>query len=392
MTDPKKFRSLEEVKRFLAEQTQELSLDDQTIDRNLGQLARLRARKVEAADIMDISGPSRGGRKVHRTMNVDFPVVKVPNAEQLKQHYELAERLSEKYKYIVNTENEVRMNFTGENNPAFAEVIGSFEKLKQRVETKLRELFAALSQVAEGHAPKEYKRFVSTLAQELEQNKHIECDGIKTMTYAALDKDNKLVFAGYIILQNAVSDEGKTIPQLYITIKWTVGGDVELFVENEFVAPTLLDNGITISDLRSAATAIAQQMSLEGFSSQIGNLPVSMQIKEPAGGLRREAFSARDYITKIDAETHELIFTLNTTDPQKVQEVQGQIYAELKGLLRKKRGTTIKVRHQGSQLSFSFSNLDHGDTIHPIDVEFLQDKYKLTLPQLRKITNIFNGG
>lgn len=391
MTDPKKFRSLEEVKRFLQEQSQDLDLERQLVDHGLTQMAKM-VKAAGATQVMDFSGGGSGGRRVKRTMNVDFPVVKVPNIAQLKQHYALAEKLSERYKYVMNTENEFKMNFGGEKGGQFEAVMGSFAKLKQQLEATLKDLFQALGQVAEGHAPLEYKKFVQALADEIEANKHIEADGLQTMTYAALSKEGQLIFAGYIILINAINDQQKAVPHLYITIKWTVGGNVELYIENEFVAPTLLHDGVTIDSLKSAAQAIARQMALEGFSSQIGNLPISMQIREPNGGLNREAFSAKDWIKDIKAETDELKFELTTADPKKVEEIKHQIYLELKSLLKKKRSTTIRVRSMSNILVFTFSNLDHSDGIHPADLSFLEDKYGLKDAELRRICNVINGG
>jgi len=388
MTDPKKFRSMEDVKRFLAEQSNEMDLERQLVDHGLTQMAKM--VKAAPTQVMDFSGGGKGGR-VKRTSNIDFPVVKVPNIQQLKEHYAQAEKLSERYKYITNTENEFKMNFAGEKGGNFDQVIGSFQKLKGEIEATLKDLFQALGQVAEGHAPPEYKKFVQALADEIEANRHIEADGLQTMTYAALSKDGELIFAGYIILINAVNDQQKVLPHLYITIKWTVGANVELFIEHEFVAPTLLHDGVTIDSLKSAAQAIASQMALEGFSSQIGNLPVAMQIREPNGGLRREAFSAKDWIKDVTAEADELKFVLTTADPRKVEEVQNQIYMELRALLKRKRSTTIRARHVENIVTFTFSNLEHGDGLHPSDLSWLEDKYGLDQQKLRRLVNVING-
>lgn len=387
MNDAKKFRSLEEVKRFLQEQSQDLDLDRKLVEHGMTQMAKM--VKAAPSQILDFSGGGSG--KVKRKSNVDFPVVKVPNMQQLKEHYDLAEKLSERYKYVTNTENEFKMNFAGEKGGQYEVMMGQFEKLKSQIETTLKELFQSLGQVAEGHAPKEYKKFVQALADEIESNRHIEADGLQTMTYAALDKEGHLIFAGYIILINAVNDQQKVVPHLYITIKWTVGGNVELFIEHEFVAPTLLLDGVTIDSLKSAAQAIASQMALEGFSSQIGNLPVSMQIREPVGGLNRDAFSAKEYIKDIKAQSDELIFVLTTADPRKVEEVQNQIYLQVKSLVKKKRSTTVRVRHVENVLTFTFSNLEHGGGLHPNDLDWLHDKYNLSENTLRRICNTING-
>lgn len=386
MTNPQKFRSLEEVRRYLQEQTQELQLDQQIVDKATKQLAR----HITAAEprIMDIGGEPKRNRRM--TLDVNFPMVKVPQAQQLATHYALAEKLSEQYKALVNTENEIKLNFGRETGSQYKEVIGQFTKLRQQVAENLRKLLHALAQVAAGHAPKEYLQFVQGLADELATHSKLECDSIKTMTYPALDKAGKLIFGGYIILQNAVNDQGKTLPVLYIVIKWTVGEAVEVFIENEFIVPTLLESGTLVKNMREAAKVVDQQLSLEGFATQIGTLPVSMQISDPVGGMKPEAFSAKDYIRDIRGAKDSLIFTLNTEEPEKVEEIQTQIYMELKSLLKKKRSTRISVRPHGNTLTFSFSNLEHAGGIHPHDLEWLEDKYKLSDTALRRICNEIN--
>ena len=387
------FRSIEEVKRYLKDQASDIAEFKTVFDKQMTQMARMVARAITASgetQILDFSGS--GGRR-KKTMNVDFPVVEVPNKEKLREHYKLTELLSEHYKNLTQAENAMRMDFAGDQSPAFKEAMGSFNKLKSHVEAMLKEVFTALNQIAEGHAPKQYLKFVKALADELEANKHIECDGLQTMTYASLDGEDNLVFAGYIILLNAVSDDQKIVPHLYIVIKWTVGGNVELFIEHDFVAPGLLKGGIVIESLRAAAAAIATQMALEGFSSQIGNLPVSMQIKEPAGGLCKEAFSAADWIEDVKGEEDALVFVLKTSDPKQVSEIRAQIYAQVREMLKRKRSTYVKIHQDGPNvLRYTFSNIEHGGGIHPHDLEWLRDKYKLGDAQLRKIANNINSG
>jgi len=395
-----KFRSLEEIRKRIKELDDQFRVDTQLVDRTEKALAKVvKAAEVRAAEdfkirVMDISGDGKNKRK-KMTLNLDFPVVKVPNVKELMHSYELAERLSEQYKYVMNLENEVRMNFSNVNkHTAVESTMGSLQKLKSAIEKDLKRLFATLNSVAQGHAPKAYLEFVEALATELTENRHIDCDEVKTMTYAAMAKPEdggSLVFAGYIILTNAVSDEGKVAPTLYVVIKWTVTGNVEIFVEHEFVAPSLLRGGITVENLREATKAVADQLSLEGFSSQIGNLPVSMQIKHPESGLSPNLFSAAPYISKVTADEDELVFVLKPAGVKLIDEIKTQLFLEVKSMLKRKRGTAVRMKTQGNQLVFTFTGLDSSGGLHPHDLDFLGDKYKLNISQLRKIANIVNG-
>lgn len=393
-----KFRSLEEIRKVVREMLDDQRNDTQLVNQTEKLLAKLAASKVKAAQdfkIMDITNTKTVTKK-KRTINVDFPIVKVPSSRELMKSYDLAEALSEKYKYAMNLENEVRMNFSKfGSNKNVQDTLGSIQKLKQSLETNLHKLFQVLNEVANGHAPKEYLKFVQTLADELINNRHIECDSGKTMTYAAIAKGEKneqqLVFAGYIILVNAVSDEGKVAPTLYVVVKWTVGGDVEIFVEHEFFAPTLLTGGTTVENTREAIKVVADQLSLEGFSSQIGNLPVSMQIRQPASGLSPNLFTAAEFIDKVTADADELIFTMKPAGLKNAEQIKTQLFMEVKSMLKNKRSTKVRMKQEGNKIAFTFSGLDQSGGIHVHDLDFLGDKYKLKESQLRKIVNIVNG-
>lgn len=386
-------KSLQEVRKYLIDFSKQLREEEQLIDQNTKQLARIAAKAITAAedpDVMDISGVGSNKPKRKRTLNVDFPVVKVPNADALKKNYVAAERLSEQYKYLQTLENEVRMNFKGTKGSALDAALGSIKKLQQDVTANLKKLFVALSQVAEGHAPKEYKTFVKALAVEIYENKHVDCDSVKSMSYAALDKEGELVFAGYIILTNAVSDEGKVAPTLYVVVKWTVGGDVEIFVEHEFVAPGLLQAGETVENIQQAGKVVASQLSMEGFSQQIGNLPAEMQLKERE--LKPELFSVSEHLQGVNAKEDELIFTFKSgTKSDAIKDMSTNLFQDVKSMLKKKRSTKVRMQIRGNQVVFTFVGLDVGHGVSPFDLEWLGTKFKLSLPTLRKLANTINN-
>ncbi len=395
-----KFRSLQEVKRYLEQQTLQLKEDFALVDNSLKQLQAMavRANKMVKAleiKVMDISGD--GKPKKRRTIDTEFPVVKVPNKDVLQKNYREAEKLSQQYKALVQNETEVKMTFRDATNANFIGLMSQFTKLKSDIENKLRQLFKALNEVAEGHAPKEYKAFVKGLADELNEHQHIECDGLSSFTYVGLTKTDDLIFAGYIVLKNAVSDEGKLVPHLYITVRWVVSGDdagtVAIYVEHDFVEPGLLTGGLVVQNLRDAVKAITNQLALEGFSSQIGNLPVNMQLKDPSR-LNRDALNPRGLVKSIKVEEDTITFNLTHSDPKIIDEIAGQLYTELKSMLRNKRTAKLRMRIGSNKdfIQFFISNLDQTTGITPHDLEFLQDKYGLSDQALRRVANEINNG
>ena len=396
-----KFRSLQEVKRYLDEQTQKLREHFQVIDFNISQLsAMLKPVRLKALEIkvMDFSGDSaHGGKPVKRkTINTDFPIVKVPNKTQLIKNYREAEKLSQQYKSLVQNEAEVRMTFRNATNVNFQSLMSNFTKLKNDIEKKLRELFKVLNNIAEGHAPKEYKNFVKGLADELNDEQHIECDNISNFTYVGVTTVGDLLFAGYIVLTNAMSDEGKLIPHLYIAVRWVVSGEdsgkVDIFVEHDFVEPSLLSGGMVVENLKDAVKVITNQLSLEGFSSQIGNLPIKMQLKDPSR-LNKEAFSAGSRVKSIDVDHEHITFNLvKGISASELEEISNQLFVELKSILRNKRNAKLRMRRNIGKIEFFISNLDQSSGVTPYDLEFLKEKYKLSDQVLRKVANEINNG
>ena len=398
MVIAKKFRSVEDILRTVKELSDQHRLDTQLVDKTTKALAKVvTAHDVsfKILDFTDNDGALAPKRK--RTMNVDFPTVKVPNTKELMHSYDLAESLSEKYKMILNLENEMNINFSDmSKNGKVIRAKGEITKLKVAIEKDLKRLFVTLNEVANGHAPKQYLDFVRALARDLQENKHIDCDSGKTMTYAATGKDEKgnstLIFAGYIMLINAVSDDGKVAPALYIVVKWTVGGNVEIFVEHEFIAPSLLKNGITVGNLKEATRAVTDQLTLEGFSAQLGNLPVDMQLKYPQGtGLVPNLFRSRDMISSVSADEDALVFQIKKEYRARIEEIKLELFQEVKAMVRNRKTTKVRMQVKGNEIIFTFSGLDQTGGIHVSDLDFLGNKYKLTNSQLRKIVNVING-
>jgi hypothetical protein len=391
MSNPTKFKSLVEVRQYLDNFSKQLREEEQLLDDNVKQLARVSAKAVKAAEELDFSGTPGARRK--KTLNVDFPMVKVPNADVLKKNYAVAEKLSEQYKYLLTLSNEVKLNFKGVKGPALDKTLGAILKLRQDIEIQLKKLFHALGQVAEGHAPKEFKEFVTHLAKEIHDNKHVNCDAVKTISYAALDAEKKLVFAGYIILSNCESDEGKVAPHLYIAVKWTVGGNVEIFVEHEFVAPTLLKGGEVVVNIHEAAKAVANQLTMEGFSTQVGNLPAEMLLKIPKEGLSKDLFSIAEHLQTVTAKEDELIFVFKpTTKANELEEMSLQLFQEVKSMLKKKKATRVRMKTVGKTVLFTFVGLDQSEGISITDLDWIQQKYKISDTQLRKIVNTIDSG
>ncbi len=375
---PTQFRSIEEFKRYLSELEKDIRKDVKTAEDTV--------RKLKAADVefevMDISndGPPP---KMKRVTKTDFPVVTVPNKDKLKKNYALIERMERQYQTLMVAEADLRASFPNAKNANASGALKSLQGLKYDLEQAMRKLFLSLNSVADKHAPKEFKKFVSSIASSIED--HLEFDALNTAIYAALTKEDELIFTAYLMLQNVVSDEGATAPNVYIAISWVVNGQIKVYVDHDFLMPTNLKYGTAVKDSKDALRSIQTQLALEGFSSTIGSLPATLRLKRTVDEVQ-QGLSVRKFVKSIVARDNELVFKVTDV------KIANDLYKELKEST--KRGTLIRMRVKGSkegEIIFTFADRGNPSGIAPNDLEYLQDTYGLSEAQLRRIVKEITG-
>ena len=371
---PTQFRSIEEFKRFLS--TLEKEIDT-------GIKEALETSKKLAASFEFILDETPAPKRA-KTTKTDFPVVSVPNKDKLTKNYALAERLERQYQSLLQTEADMLTTFPAAKNANAKGVMRHIAELKADLEVAMRKLFEALNSVAENHAPKEFKKFMTTLASGVSE--HIDYDDLSTVMYAAMTKDDELIFTGYLIITNALSDEGTTAPNLYIAVAWTVNGTIKIFVDHEFLMPTNLKHGVVIKDSKGALASVQRQLALEGFSSAIGSIPAEVRLRTTVDDLHR-GLSMKTSVKSIKSQDGSLVFVVSDLS------VANQLYQELKASVS--RGTQIRMRTKksgaGGEIIFTFTDRNKDSTVSVQDLEFLQTTYNLTQQQLRRIANEISG-
>ena len=375
---PTQFRSIEEFKRYLSELEKDIRKDVKTAEDTV--------RKLKAADVeFEVMDISNGGPppKMKRVTKTDFPVVTVPNKDKLKKNYALIERMERQYQTLMVAEADLRASFPNAKNANASGALKSLQGLKYDLEQAMRKLFLSLNSVADKHAPKEFKKFVSSIASSIED--HLEFDALNTAIYAALTKEDELIFTAYLMLQNVVSDEGATAPNVYIAISWVVNGQIKVYVDHDFLMPTNLKYGTAVKDSKDALRSVQTQLALEGFSSTIGSLPATLRLKRTVDEVQ-QGLSVRKFVKSIVARDNELVFKVTDV------KIANDLYKELKEST--KRGTLIRMRVKGSkegEIIFTFADRGNPSGISPNDLEYLQDTYGLSEAQLRRIVNEITG-
>ena len=251
-----RLRSLEEVRRYLKLQNEQLNLDEQLAQKSV---ASLKAMGKEA-DAHHLKAKTYG-------IPVDF----------LADYHASIDYLNNRYQAIVAMENEVILT-----TKAKAPLLSSFTKLKANVETMMHQVFSALDEVSAKCVPEAHRKFAGTLSKELCANTHLQADSSKVLTYA-YPSVGKPAFATYIVLSNCISDSGKVAPHLYVTLRAADEG-MDVHVSHEFVPPNQLQEGVAVKSAHHAAKMLSMLLTKEGFSTE--RLAPTVRLTEAAARLR----------------------------------------------------------------------------------------------------------
>jgi hypothetical protein len=204
-----------------------------------------------------------------------------------------------------------------------------------------------------------------------------------------------IAFTYYLMLVNATNQEGKVTPQLYISVQWIVTQGITIQINPEYELPgqLLKEGGTEVSSVGEAVKAIADLLELEEFSSSLGTVPLSTQLRKPLSELKPEMFTYRDFIQKLDVDDDKLVFKFRKgIDAEQAKEVAYSLYQEVKSLFKNSRSAKIRMKPTNTQVEFEITNVAQGGEVSSHDAEFLADKFGLNQSQLRKVIQILNSG
>lgn len=419
--DLPKFRYVADVDKFVSEMADEV--------RDLGQLVRKQQKvlsflkspqawvaasmKVQAADFEEfiIAPPSAAEQRkrknaLKKTIDKKLDRVVVPQISKLKNQYGLAQDLYQKYQTLESVEAQLDMQFADARDLERSK--GGITKLKQEIQRQLSEVLAFLNEVAHAHVPKSFQDYVDAITKEVEAHVHFEDS--KTFLYVNVSEGGSLVFTSYIMLINALNEDGEAAPALYIAIQWVQGNyeksgeeaSVKIYLDHEFDLPAKLQkrsDGHDVDSVGDAVKTLADMLEVENFSSSLGVIPLTIQLKMDPSELTKDSFSYRDYIQKVgvDPDTHTLRFTFRKVagvDQKSVGQMALKLYTEVKEVIRKSRGTKIRMKpgKEGGQyyIDFVVTTVGQGADLNSYDLEFLRERFNLNDTQVRKIGRIFS--
>lgn len=418
MPDIPKFRYLDEAIRMVDKMDEELNETQQIINQQQKVLSYLKRPKDEvkaalnkksvtaALEIFKITrdpADAKRMRTLRKTADPKLTKVVVPSVSKLKSQYKILEDLYSKFQTLESLETQIGMQFKDARD--LQRAIRNIRLVKNKVQKQMKEVFSYLNDVANAHVPKAFQEYTEAIVNEIQE--HVPYLKAEQFRYVTTSSEGSLVFTEYIVIIDAVNDEGETTPHLYISIQWVVGSDnepssVRVFLNHDFELPNelLTTHGPEVGNVAEAVRAIANLLDMEDFSSSLGVIPLALQLKMDPKLLTKDLFSYREYIDKVgtDAENNALVFALRKNagvDKDSARKIAHQLFVEIRGILKKAKNTkitsTIEQKNGQFFIIFKIKGKAVGNEMTTYDLEFMRDKFNLNDTQLRKIANIMKG-
>lgn len=399
MKDLPKFRRLEDVQRYLQDLSREISETSELVTQQQKLLASIEAPKPAVQRLISAAfaefdvTPSQSRKSGLRDSSTAVPTINkvvIPNLSKLKDQYGLVEELHNQYAALTSVETQIAMQFPDKRQgPLYDKTLGSINELRHAVEVQLRKVFTFLSQVAKKHVPQEFEAYTSEVSEAVLAR--VPCESSDRFLYVST-QDKAIYFTEYLLLVNAVNEDGKIAPHLYIVTQWYVGRAVEVFVEHEFAPPHQLSGGSEVKTVKDAVTQISHMLDLEGFAVALGNAPLGLNMKTNPNKLQPSQFRARDFISKIlvSDKGDELIFTFKANlNAETKKNVAYQIFQDVKTLLRTRK-LKLRMKISSAKVTLYIADLAQGTEVSTTDVDFLKERFGLSDSAVNKIARIIN--
>lgn len=349
----------------------------------------------------------RGPKKKFRPLTMVTPErekIAIPGGvKNLKQQYKVLEDLNDKYQTLDAISTQIQMQF--HDNRDLKKAQGELERAKGKLEKEMRDIFTFLNNIAQAHVPTAFQTYVDAVNSELSE--HVAFESSQQFLYINTSDEGSLVFTNYTILHNAANEDGE-LATLYIAIQWDMGvgtndSSIKVYLDHDFELPARLaksNAGTEVNNVQQAVRALSNLLEAENFSSSLGVIPLSLQLKIKPDMLKSDLFSYRDYISKIvmDDSASTMTFQLKKgagVDQESARKVAQQLFLELKAITKKRQGAKLRTkiyRDQGVwNIQFSIQGIAQGMELDVYDLEFLRDRFSLNDAQLRRIAQIIKG-
>ena len=396
MSDIPKFRRVEDLIRFVDSMNQEVDELSQVVDQQQKLMARLtrptpKLKTIMAAIEFDITPRNRRSNvsQMNRAIDPSLAKVVIPGLDKLKDQYGLLDELHTKHAVADSLITQLEMQFGDRKGPAFEKAMAGVMEMKDKIEQRMRKVLEFLNSVAQKHVPAVFQEYVNAVSEKIEE--HVYSEDAQRFLYVHVQDAKSIVFTEYVLLTDSVNDSGQIAPQLYIVIQWVVGGEVTVFVEHEFTPPARLTEGTVVPSVQAAANAISHDLTLEGFASYMGTVPMALHLKMAPEFLKPGMFKSSNYIDKISVDKDQLLFHFRSAmiAPEVKKQIGYALFPEVKALMKNK-SVKLRMKPERTCIKFFVTSPAKESAASVLDLEYMKTKFNLSDGAVAKIGRIIN--
>lgn len=288
-----------------------------------------------------------------------------------------------------------------------AKAIEDLVRVRKKMYATLDEAFKFIQGEALRTLPPLFGAFIRRLERLV--SRAIAYDSAVNYTYVFVADNGDLCYSNYLHLNNAIDDDGDTIPDLIIIASLRIaqkGGATTHFLDvaEQFEPPSdkFFTSVINPDKMQTVAMKMADLLQVTHFANSIKRIPIKLLLSP--GNITPDLFSYSDKITKVEVDdsNNQLLFWLKpqVKDKAEVNSIVTQLYLDTKGLVTSTRARarvamTEKTNSKGNKcwvISFFLIRGDNAPSASVDDLEFLKDRFSLPDNAIREILKTINKG
>ena len=393
------FRYLEDAVKTIKQISEKVSELSQVFKAKKKMLASL-----ITADTEEFSINYKPRKKDLKLIPESSKVVVPGGIKKLQSQYDLLEELNDQYQALDAIGSQIEVQFRG--NRDLKKATTELQVAKKKIQDQMQEIFMFLHSVAKSHVPESFNTYVEAVNYEL--SNHVAFASSQSFLYVSVSDEGSMVFTNYTVLADAANADGE-LATLYVAVQWDMGranqrSKIQVYLDHDYELPNRLakaGTGTEVQNVQQAVRAIAQLLEIENFSSSLGIIPLTLQLKMNPNALKSELFSYKEYISKVEVSDVDSSLVFTTRQDSGVTEelakkIAQQLFLEVRGIIKKSQGAKMRTQVQRAgrvfKIKFSMHGIAGNFSLDLYDIEFLRDKFGLTEAQLQKIARIINKG
>ena len=319
--------------------------------------------------------------------------IKTEDMDSLRKNYVVVRELMDALTALDTTEAKLRSAFPEEGSAKGP--LADIKRLKKTTTDRLTEAYTYIQNLAHGHAPAVFTKFVERMNRVIEKS----IVYLNSQSFMYLHEVAGVpVFSHYLMMDDCIDEDGTTFPRIFVVLSAKIVKPMEFYITTmqEFEAPSGNLLVKEVKDEKQAVRVLHSMLMMDSFSNTLGAIPLPLLLK-PAD-IRKTMFSAAQHIDEfeVDDASGNLVFHLKPTvqDDLLIATIAGQIETDLKGMIAR---TNAKMRRAKKDwgdhwaLMFYMNKPNNAPQVLPDDLKYLQERFQLKDEQIKKILTIVNS-